>query len=180
MSGAGRLTRAVLAGLLLAGGSGCASAGGAAAPAAGSAEGRMADGGVAVTVRLLPGDGDAATLEAVFRPQRAGFHLYSLDLPDGGVDGLGVPTRLAAAGSLRAAGRPRTGSPVRQLRPAGLGVALPVYPDGPVTVTLPVRRTGAVDAARAVVGYGACSESGGCLPPVRARVVRLRSLRPSG
>ncbi len=154
----GALTAAVLLG-------GCGSGSGARPTAASTAN------GVTVRVVLLPSSGGRGRIEATFSPQRAGFHLYSIDLPDGGVDGLGIPTRLAVRGGLAATGRPRADRPVRLLRPAGLHVALPVYPDGPVTFTLPVRRTGA-RVADVVVGYGACSPAR-CLIPVSGRVIRL-------
>ncbi|WP_328557962.1 hypothetical protein [Streptomyces sp. NBC_00358] len=60
------------------------------------------------------------------------------------------------------------------LRPAGLDVGLPVYEDGVVTLELPVRRVEGTDSARVFVTYGACSETAGCLPPVRDREVPLR------
>jgi hypothetical protein len=120
--------------------------------------------GVAVTVGLRPGSGDRAELRATFSPQRPGFHLYSLDLPAEGIDGLGIPTRIAVSGGLTALAAPTTDRSTRLLRPTGLSTELPVYPDGPVTFTLPVRRTGA-GSAEVVVSYGACSEST-CLMPV--------------
>ncbi|MFC7219614.1 protein-disulfide reductase DsbD domain-containing protein [Streptomyces polyrhachis] len=128
---------------------------------------QFTDGGVAVTVTATDGQ-----VVARLRPERAGFHLYSLSLPDAGVDGLGIPTRLSVSGALTATGAPRTDAEERTVRPEGLDVALPVYADGPVTVVLPVKRTGDGEA-RIVLTYGACSERGGCLPPVRERAVAV-------
>ncbi|MEV6106882.1 hypothetical protein AB0M28_19505 [Streptomyces sp. NPDC051940] len=128
------------------------------------------DGGVAVRVTV---EGDRVT--AVLTPQRETFHLYSLSLPDEGVDGLGIPTRLSVSDGLTATGTAHApDARERTLRPAGLGVELPVYEDGPVTVVLPVRRSGGAESARVHLSYGACSESLGCLPPVRDRVVGVR------
>ncbi|WP_448322052.1 hypothetical protein [Streptomyces sp. CO7] len=130
-------------------------------------------GGVRVTVRLESrGDGGSLLL-AELRPRQAGFHLYSLGLPDGGVDGIGVPTRIRTEGGLRATGPASTDAKERVLRPAGLDVALPVYEDGPVTLELPVRQAEGGRSARVLLTYGACSESAGCLPPVRERAVTL-------
>ncbi|MFJ4436534.1 hypothetical protein [Streptomyces sp. NPDC088923] len=129
-------------------------------------------GGVSVRIRL-DSDEDGPRLLAELRPQQAGFHLYSLGLPDGGVEGIGIPTRLRTEGGLRATGPATTDAKPRVLRPAGLDVDLPVYEDGSVTLTLPVRRSEGADTARVSLTYGACSESGGCLLPVRDRAVTL-------
>lgn len=111
-----------------------------------------------------------ARVEAVFRPTRAGFHVYSVGLPFGGVDGLGIPPRLGVRSGLTATGRPTADRAARMLALPALKVSLPVYPDGPVTLSFPVRRTGS--AAEVVVSYGACS-SGTCLAPVADRVTRI-------
>ncbi|MER5478744.1 hypothetical protein ABT026_17510 [Streptomyces sp. NPDC002734] len=126
-----------------------------------------------MTVRVESRDDGGSRLVAELRPRQAGFHLYSLGLPDGGVDGIGVPTRIRTEGGLRATGPAGTDAKERVLRPAGLDVALPVYEDGPVTLELPVRRVEGGDSARVFFTYGACSESAGCLPPVRDRAVTL-------
>ncbi|WP_160161215.1 hypothetical protein [Actinomadura sp. K4S16] len=106
-------------------------------------------------------------VEVTFRPTRPGFHIYSLDLPSGG---LGVPTRVGVRAGLEATGAPRADEAVRWLDLPLLDTRLPVYPDGPVTISLPVRRTG--PAAEIVVSYGACSRSV-CLPPVIDRVTAV-------
>lgn len=123
--------------------------------------------GVQVTVLVT-----ADTVQATYRPQRPGFHLYSISLPTDGVDGLGIPTRLEVQGGLRATGSPTSDRPVQSLNLPGLSAPLPVYPDGPVAITLPVTRTGST-SAQVVVSYGACSTST-CLFPVRALVIPIR------
>lgn len=142
---------------------------GSAADRRGTAEGRLVANGVEVTVTLA-GTPAAATAVATFLPQQAGFHVYSIDLPDGGIDGLGIPTRLAAGTDLHATGRATTDAPVRSLRLAGLDADLPVYPDGPVTVVLPVSRTGPHPSV--LVSYGSCSATR-CLIPVRDAPIPL-------
>ncbi|GII31959.1 hypothetical protein [Planotetraspora mira] len=148
---------------------GCAAAG-ASSPSA-ELSGRLDDSGVTVVAALTTGPDGTRQVRAVFSPQKLGFHLYSMDLPPGGVSGLGVPTTVTVGGSLRAAGSPTADSPVRNLRIEELDVDLPVYPDGPVTIAVPVRRTGN-GRAEVVVTYGACSPSS-CLAPVRDRVIAL-------
>ncbi|MEY2243724.1 hypothetical protein AB8A21_12420 [Streptomyces sp. BF23-18] len=130
-------------------------------------------GGVAVTVRVESRDGNVRIL-AKLRPEQRGFHLYSLALPNGGVDGIGIPTRIRTEGGLKATGPATTHAKPRVLRPAGLDVRLPVYEDGLVTLELPVRRLEGTDSARVFLTYGACSETAGCLPPVRDHEVTLR------
>ncbi|MFD9127318.1 hypothetical protein [Kitasatospora sp. NPDC059571] len=136
-----------------------------------AATARYSGGGVTVELRLDAAGAAARQLRATFTPQEPGFHLYSLDLPDGGVGGLGIPTRLAVRGVLAADGAPTADRPLRTVSPTALGVLLPVYPDGPVTITLPVRSTGP-GQAEAVLSYGACSEQR-CLVPVTAQAVAL-------
>jgi Disulphide bond corrector protein DsbC len=110
-------------------------------------------------------------LEVLFVPPSPGFHLYSLSLPDGGVEGLGIPTRLSVRGALVATGAVTAGEPTQLLDIAALGVKLPVYPDGPVTLALPVRHTDGL-TAQVVVSYGACS-SATCLAPVIDEAIPL-------
>jgi hypothetical protein len=127
--------------------------------------------GVTVTVTLLPASEGQRELRATFSPQRPGFHIYSIDLPAQGIDGLGIPTRLSVQGGLTAVGKPTANLATRLLRPAGLPTEIPVYPDGSVTFTLPVRQTSS-HQAEVIVSYGACSETT-CLMPVNDEVIHL-------
>jgi hypothetical protein len=119
---------------------------------------RFVESGVEVTLRV-----SRTTVEAVYRPTRGGYHVYSIGLPQGGIDGLGVPTRLRVRGGLIGTGPATANETPRTLDLPTLGVRLPVYADGPVTVSLPVRRTGRT--ADILVSYGACSPTT-CLAPV--------------
>jgi hypothetical protein len=135
------------------------------------------EGGVAVDVTLERSDAATVAVTATLRPQQAGFHLYSLGLPDQGVDGLGIPTRLSVAAPLAAAGRVTTPARPYDLRPAGLDVKLPVYPDGPVTLQLTARLAPGTQnpppTATLHLTYGACSSTAGCLAPVRNRALTV-------
>jgi hypothetical protein len=126
---------------------------------------RFTESGVEVTIAMT-----GSTVTATYRPIRPGFHVYSIGLPPGGVAGLGVPTRLTVRAGLTATGRATADQAVRMLDLPTLHVKLPVYPDGPVTVSLPVRRSGRT--ADVVVSYGACSSST-CLAPVTDHVSRI-------
>jgi hypothetical protein len=140
-------------------------------PSAGQS-GRLNDGGVAVVAELAAGPGGAGHLRVTFSPQKPGYHLYSIHLPPGGVSGLGIPTAVSTRDGLRTTGRLTADRPVIEVQIAELNVDLPVYPDGPVTVTVPVRQTGN-GPAEVLVTYGACSPTT-CLPPVRNHPIILR------
>jgi hypothetical protein len=122
-----------------------------------------------VTVTLLLHNG---SLTATYRPDQAGFHLYSAALPPGGIDGLGRPTVLAPGHGLTATGLAAADREPTTLHEVELGVDLPVYPDGPVTLTLPVVISGA--PFEAVIGYAACSATK-CLFPITDKAVTLHT-----
>ncbi|GAA2602483.1 protein-disulfide reductase DsbD family protein [Actinomadura fulvescens] len=126
-----------------------------------------------VTARFTAGDVNvtiavtADLVKVTFKPIRPGFHLYSLDLPP---NDIGIPTRVTVRAGLKATGRPTANEKEQQLNLPLLGQRLPVYPDKPVTISLPVRRT--ARTAEIVVSYGACSRTV-CLQPVIDRVTPL-------
>ena len=124
------------------------------------AVGPVTAGGVKVSAAF-----DSPTsVRVTFAPVRRGFHLYSLTMPDGGVDGIGIPTRVGAGDGLRATGPPTASVASVPLHLPSLHVTLPVYPDGPVDVLLPVEHEQPTSSV--VVTYGACSREL-CLTPVR-------------
>jgi hypothetical protein len=124
--------------------------------------------GVSVAMHLSD---DGTKLLTTFTPQRPGFHLYSVELPADGIEGLGRPTRVEVAGALRSRGPLTAESPVRMVPMQGTDLAFPVYPDGPVTTELPVD----IDprgGAKVLVSYAACSPRE-CLIPVTGHPVEL-------
>ena len=131
----------------------------------------FSDSGVTVTIAVKDRSAQHATLAATFTPDRPGFHLYSIDLPPQGIQGVGRPTSLTAQGLLAAAGPLTAEAAPTTLALAGTDLTLPVYPDGPVTVDLPVAIDGQGQATL-LLGYAACSASS-CLPPVSGHAVRL-------
>ncbi len=92
---------------------------------------------VAVIVRLERGLTGGIFLSATFTAP-AGYHLYSKDIPRGGVYGHGRPTliELPAGAKMHPAGLldESVSTEIFGHEPDGP----PVYPDGPVTLTLPV------------------------------------------
>jgi hypothetical protein len=130
-------------------------------------------GGAVVTATLVTDSSSSTMLRVTIAPLSPGYHIYSLVLPTGGVDGLGVPTRIDVAGAFTTIGQPTTTSTTQYLRIAGLDVALPVYPDGPVTIAVPVARRG-YGLTEAIASYGLCSDSR-CMMPVEGLDIPLGS-----
>jgi hypothetical protein len=141
---------------------GCGRGGAAQSPVRGTDERN----GVRVDVRVDLADAGNGALTVTLTPLQSGFHLYGTALPDGGIDGVGRPTRVTVSGGLTGTGPVSADRPVVQLRVPGVSRPMPVYPDGSITLRLPVHRdAGTADHAVAVVGYAACSADT-CLPPV--------------
>ena len=115
--------------------------------------------------------GRNAELTATFTPQQPGFHLYAMNLPAGGVDGIGTATTLTTGAGLHASGAAFANLPTTTLRIASVARPVPVYPDGPVTLTLPVRMPPGAHPT-VVVSYATCSAQQ-CLAPVVDRTVAL-------
>jgi hypothetical protein len=102
-------------------------------------------------------------LSGTFTPREAGFHLYSNDLPRNGLNGQGRPTLLeiVSPGHLKTTGALQANQPT-VLRAQGLLV----YPDGPITLSLPIVWAESTSTATELsVTYMACSEEL-CLKPV--------------
>lgn len=116
-------------------------------------------------VRLSASFQTASVVRVHFEPLQSGFHIYSLTLPSGGIDGLGIPTRVEAGDGLTASGPARSTVEPISLRIPELRVTLPVYPDGPVDIDLPVDANHP-GSSTVIVTYGACSDAV-CLLPVR-------------
>jgi thioredoxin 1 len=133
---------------------------------------------VAVSIRLVM-KAASASLCGTFAPTRQGFHLYAIELPDEGINGIGRPTRLSVVKSnaLRPQGAAKADRASTTVKVEPLGLTFPVYPAGPVTLCMPVevadRRDASADIA---LSYMTCSDQV-CMPPV-ARVVAV-SFDPS-
>ncbi|MFD3538566.1 hypothetical protein ACFWUQ_03590 [Streptomyces sp. NPDC058662] len=134
---------------------------------------RFSENGVTVTLTVSDWRSAQGTLTAVLTPDEEGFHLYSKDLPPTGIEGVGRPTTMAVTGALRADGPLEAAAEVRTISVPGVEAPVPVYPDGPVTATLPVSADGNGEAT-VLIGYASCSTEEGCTVPVSDRPVRLR------
>ncbi|MFF4319366.1 hypothetical protein [Streptomyces sp. NPDC001568] len=133
---------------------------------------RFTENGVTVALSVSDWQASKGTLTAVFTPEE-GFHLYSTELPATGIEGVGRPTSMNVTGALAAAGEPKAGAEARDISLPGVDAPVPVYPDGPVTLTLPVR-AGADGDATVLFGYASCSTGEGCTIPVTDHPVHLR------
>jgi hypothetical protein len=131
---------------------------------------------VEVRLDFEPGTEGSGTVVAEFRPSEADIHLYALEMPDGGIDGIGKPTRVNVVdGDWTATGSATASARSTLLRYPGLAGEFPAYPDGPVTVRVPVVRRSAADDGWIDVAltFLPCTSSGLCYAPVVDQPMRV-------
>jgi hypothetical protein len=132
--------------------------------------------GVRVEVSLESDAQSGHLLRSTFTPDQ-GFHLYSKDLDPKSVDGLGMPTNLELqpSSSIKATGPVFANVEPRIYYHKEMNVSLPIYPDGPVTLRLPIQIvTSETDiSARIKVSYMACDAKGICRNPVEGQVLEI-------
>ena len=111
--------------------------------------------------------GTVLTIGESFAPSDPGFHLYGKDMPAGGVKGVGVPTRFefAPQPAIKVAGPTFSDVPPKDVHIKELGVTVPIYQEGPVTLRIPIEFTTPDQeiTARFHFGYMACKTDGVCL-----------------
>jgi hypothetical protein len=133
--------------------------------------------GVHVDIALEQDANGRFLLASRFTPIDAHVHLYSTDLPRAGLNGAGRPTllELPAQSGVHLIGQLIADQPVILDRFPTLNTAFPIYPDGPVTVRLPIAiETHDTQLDMTVhVTYMACSSTGFCLPPVENKPILL-------
>ena len=128
---------------------------------------------VTVDIALVWNEDGQIWLEATFTPEE-GFHLYSKDIPRGGVDGLGRPTLL----ELLPGSKMTTTGTLSESIPAIADTeieGLLLYPVGMVVLRLPIllpEGEGWFDEQVSVT-YMACYEST-CFPPVVGKIIPVR------
>ena len=129
---------------------------------------------VEVVVELQHATDGQVFISAVFTPILPGFHLYSKDMPRYGISGLGRPTllELGENSEIQATGTliESVGATISTADPSGVLI----YPDGPVTLTLPIRLPDGDDWTEEEIRltYMACSATG-CKPPVQGEVITI-------
>ena len=129
--------------------------------------------GVTVDLALETDSAGQAILAARYTPLREHFHLYSKELPRVGLHGAGRPTllELPPTSSLQTLGPLTADLPSQDYQIEGFPQPFPIYPEGPVTLRLPI--AGAEVRATLLLTYMSCSSTGICLPPVEAEPVAL-------
>ncbi len=130
---------------------------------------------VEVSIALTRSENNTYTLNATFTPLEAGLHLYSKDIPPTGVDGLGRPTLLILPtdSALMQVGETMES---QSTQAAFEGPSeLRVYPEGPITLSLPILLPDGQDwlDQQVLVTYMACSDRG-CRAPVENKSIAIR------
>jgi hypothetical protein len=118
-----------------------------------------------------------ALLETTFTPTEEDAHLYSMDLPEQGIEGIGRPTRveLPEGAFLQAAGDLQESAEASYNTVADGVPAMLVYPEGAVTLTLPVLLPDEDDLPvndQVLVTYMACTSTT-CHAPVVDKAVDI-------
>lgn len=119
---------------------------------------------------------DDAEIAVTFSPTVPGGHFYGTTMPRTGIDGAGRPTLVELAeGDWTASGPAEASVAAIDQSLPGFSTSFPLYPDGPVTFRLPIRRTttGTATPARVALTFMVCTSSGVCFPPVERSVVEL-------
>jgi hypothetical protein len=111
-------------------------------------------------------------LIGAFTPMLEHFHLYSKDLPRNGINGRGRPTLLevSLSGSIATLGALVDDPPAIEIYSL-IQQSIPVYPDGPVTLRMPIALNSAASAPTELsVTYMACSLETCFMPVVDKRI----------
>ncbi len=128
--------------------------------------------GVRVVVFMDSDPRGQTLLRATFTPTDQGFHVYSRELDTKATGGVGMPTRLELLPhpSVKAAGP--LFADVATQRHDGVDI----YPDGPVSLRLPIQIAGGDTAvtARVAISYMACKTDGVCLRPVERQILDVQ------
>jgi hypothetical protein len=130
--------------------------------------------GVTVAIALENGPSGQAWLVGTFTPVQEHFHLYSKDLPKDGIYGQGRPTLLEIVASSRVKpnGSLVANQPTVSHFTRAIEQSVPIYPDGPVTLRLPiaVSKGDAAVPTELSITYMSCSEEICLVPVVDKRV----------
>ncbi|MCA9932725.1 MAG: hypothetical protein H6662_04220 [Ardenticatenaceae bacterium] len=128
---------------------------------------------VAVLVELLVAPTGELSLVGTYTPTEPLLHLYGMDMPLHGIDGVGRPTRLDVISETAVSHGPLVANVTPTLHYfSGFEQPFSLYPDGQVVLTLPIsldtlsQETPELELS---VTYMACSSGGGCEPPVTDR-----------
>jgi hypothetical protein len=131
--------------------------------------------GVHVEIALEQDANGTLVLAGTYTPTDAHEHLYSTDLPAGGLNGAGRPTllELPKQAGVAGIGKLLADQPVILDPFPTINTTFPIYPDGAVTLRLPITIAAPDTQIRVSVTYMACSSTGFCLPPVENKQITL-------
>ena len=133
--------------------------------------------GVHVAITLEQDANGTFLLASTYTPVDAHLHLYSTALPRDGLNGAGRPTllELQAQQGVYSIGQLTADQSIILDQFPALNTAFPIYPDGPVTLRLPIAFESHDTELNMQVNvtYMACSSDGFCLPPVENKSIDL-------
>jgi hypothetical protein len=133
--------------------------------------------GVQVDIALEQDANGTLLLAGTYAPIDAHVHLYSADLPRKGLNGAGRPTLLEvpAQPGVHRIGPLTADQPVILDQFTTINTAFPIYPDGPVTIRLPIAVSSYDPQVSTTINitYMACSSTGFCLPPVEDKTIAI-------
>ena len=140
-------------------------------------------GRVKVEVSSAWSDEGRLVVRATFTPDDSGYHLYSSTLPKKGLDGLGRPTLIEVVHpeEFSDIGPVVSDKDAIELVDEVLNTTFPVYPDGTVTLYLPLRFQAPPQVASPVplaLTYMSCSETN-CHMPVERAIVEITPPDPN-
>jgi len=136
----------------------------------------FAESGVEVKLSLEQNGLAPCVLAAQYTPLMEHFHLYDKDLSPNGIQGQGRPTRLDIVNGLVATGNLTADVATTDFTTMGSDVVLPVYPDGPVTLRLPISVAGDGNA-QVKVSYMACSGASCLLATAKTLGINLNQCK---
>ncbi len=131
---------------------------------------------VTVEISLVKNYTGETWLVGTFTPLLEGFHLYSKDIPETGIEGQGFPTvfELVMPGKVKPIGPLTADQSDFKRFNAALGNTLSIYPNGPVTLRLPVELppNGKDVRANLSITYVACGQQS-CITPVINKIISV-------
>lgn len=135
---------------------------------------RSTENSVEVTIMLIRDEDGQVFISATFTPVENKLHLYSKDIPQSGIDGLGRPALLEIPkdSAIKADGELIESAPAQS--PLSGPQDLLIYPAGAITLRLPIILPAGKGwfNDRVIVTYMACTEYN-CRPPVEGKIIPI-------
>jgi len=143
-----------------------------------------AAGRVKVDVSSAWSEDGLLVIRGIFTPDDAGYHLYSSALAKTGVGGIGRPTLIEVSdvALIQEIGPLVSSEKAVDHHDDVLDMTFPIYPDGPVTVYLPLRLNSAPKTPTQIpvkITYMSCSKAN-CNVPIEGDVAEITVPAPEG